>query len=122
MNTTRLLDKTLVFDDPNLRHGFTQIANVVLKDSELSHAAVRLYALLLSYAWQNSECFPGQERLAEDMGCKKLAICRTMKELVRRKLIEIERKGQGKPNIYHIRMLNDGYLPKMFIDKAHASA
>src|SRR5436190_9381117 len=54
--------------DPIALHGFTQIPNFILRNPELSANAKTVYSLLLSYAWHNNLCFPGQERLAEQHG------------------------------------------------------
>ncbi len=110
-------EKTLIFRDPNLKHGFTQVSNVVLRDSTLSPMALKLYLLLLSYAWQDEECFPGQDKLALDMGCKRVTVNRTLSELKKRKLITWERRGLCKVNVYHIERLEGGYIPKLFIDR-----
>lgn len=55
--------------------GFTQVPNHVLKSDQLSPGAKLAYEMLLSYAWQNDYCFPGQERLAKDMGAPALRRC-----------------------------------------------
>jgi len=62
-------DKTLVILDPILKRGFTSIPNLVLTTPRLSLPAKSVYAILLMFAWQEDECFPGQERLAEVAGC-----------------------------------------------------
>ncbi len=112
------LDKrTLVSRNPNLRHGFTQTPNVVLRDSTLSANGIRLYALLLSYAWQDKECFPGQATLAGVMGCTQRTVTNSLNELKKRKLTTWERRGLCKCKIYYIERLEGGYLPKLFIDK-----
>jgi hypothetical protein len=54
--------------DPVTRHGFTQVPNFILTKKELSVGAKLAYAMLLKYAWDNGACFPGQVKLAEDMG------------------------------------------------------
>ncbi len=59
---------TIVVEDEVVREGFTQVPNLLLKRSDLSHVAKIAYALLLSYAWQQDRCFPGQDTLASDMG------------------------------------------------------
>ena len=109
--------KTLIIDDPNLRHGFIQVPSIVMRDPLLTCTARVLYGLLLSYAWQEKECWPGQDLLAGELGCSSDTVGRTLKELKSRKLITWKRPGQGKPNVYHIRRLTDGYLPKNFVDK-----
>jgi len=114
--------KRLIIDDPNLRHGFTQVPNLVLKDPLLTCTARVLYILLLAYAWQDKECWPGHERLAKDLGCSEATIIRTLAELKTHKLVTWTRPGQGRVNIYHIRRLTDGYIPKQMVDKARSLA
>jgi hypothetical protein len=48
------------------QRGFTQVPNHLLRSSKISAGAKLAYTMLLSYAWQNEFCFPGQERLAKD--------------------------------------------------------
>jgi len=88
--------------DPIVRYGFTQLPNFILRNPELSANAKTAYSLLLSYAWHNDLCFPGQERLAEHMGTHVSTVSRAVAELEDCSLIEIERRGQGKTNFYTI--------------------
>ena len=88
--------------DPIARYGFTQLPNFILRSPELSANAKTAYALLLSFAWHNNLCFPGQERLAEHMGTHVSTVSRAMTELEEFSLIEIERRGQGRTNYYTI--------------------
>ena len=88
--------------DPIARYGFTQLPNFILRNPELSSNAKTVYSLLLSYAWHNNLCFPGQERLAEHMGTHISTVSRAVTELEDCSLIEIERRGQGKTNFYTI--------------------
>ena len=106
---------TLLFDDPNLIHGFTQVPNPILRDRRLSDNEVRIYALLLSHAWQSKRCFPGRETLAKEAGCSVKTVSKTLAELQSLKLIRIERRGQGKVNVYFIRKLSDAY--QQYIDR-----
>ena len=48
--------------------GYTMVPNHVLVSSKVSPGAKLAYAMLLKYAWQNDFCYPGHERLANDMG------------------------------------------------------
>ena len=89
-------------DNPVVRGGFTQVPNFILKDPKLSVGAKVAYAMFLSYAWHNDSCFPGQERLADDMGMSRSRITEFIGELERAGLITINRRGQGKTNIYTI--------------------
>ena len=88
--------------DPIARYGFTQLPNFILRNPGLSANAKTAYALLLSYAWHNDLCFPGQERLAEQMGSHVSTVSRAIAELEDCSLIDIERRGQGKTNFYTI--------------------
>jgi biotin operon repressor len=62
------------------------------------------YVMLLSYAWQNDYCFPGQDRLAKDMGCGLRSVVRFIQELEKEGFIAIKRRGQGKPNLYELNL------------------
>ena len=70
--------------------------------TDLSFAAKVAYAKLLSYAWHNNLCFPGQDRLAEDMGLTRPRVTQLLSELQSFDLIEIERRGQGETNFYTV--------------------
>jgi Helix-turn-helix domain len=65
-----ILDRNIVLNGADVlsAKGFTQVPNHVLVSGKLSPGAKLTYAMLLKYAWQNDFCFPGQERLAKDMG------------------------------------------------------
>jgi DNA-binding MarR family transcriptional regulator len=84
------------------QYGFTQVPNFLFKNSGLSMGAIVVYSKFLSYAWHNDFCFPGQQRLADDLGMGVASINRFVKELEDASLIEIERRGQGKTNVYKI--------------------
>jgi hypothetical protein len=88
--------------DPVVQHGFTQLPNFVLKNPALSVGAKVVYAMFLSYAWHNESCFPGQERLADDMGLGRSRVTQLIGELEDAGLITIQRRGLGKTNIYTI--------------------
>ena len=84
--------------------GFTQVPNFLLKSKKLSSADKMTYAMLLSYAWQNDYCFPGQVRLGEDLGIHETNVRRHLKALEANGLLIIRRRGQGKTNIYELNM------------------
>src|SRR3989442_1426280 len=88
--------------DPVSQHGFTQLPNFILKDAKLSVGAKVVYAMFLSYGWHNNFCFPGQEKLAADMGLTRPRVTQLIGELEDAGLITIQRRGQGKTNIYII--------------------
>lgn len=89
-------------DNPVLRGGFTQVPNFILKDPNLSVGAKVAYAMFLSYAWHNESCFPGQDRLAQDMGMSRTRVTEFVGELEQAGLVTITRRGQGKTNLYTI--------------------
>jgi Helix-turn-helix domain len=95
------------FVDENLRHGFAQMPRPVLKARGLSFRAKCVYNLLLDYAWQTDSCFPGQERLAEDLDTSVDTIQRSLNELKAYGLIDWKRQGLNKPNIYYILRLSE---------------
>ena len=88
--------------DPATRYGFTQVPNFVLKSDAISPGAKLAYAMLLHYAWQNAFCFPGQERLAQDMGAGKRSVIRFMAELEKAGFIAVQRRGLGQTNLYKL--------------------
>lgn len=92
----------LMTDDPVTRGGFTQVPNFLFDIKELSFGARIVYAKFLQYAWHNDFCFPGQERLAVEMGCTRVRVTQFVKELQEEGLIEVTRRGQGKTNIYKL--------------------
>jgi len=91
--------------DPIARFGFTQLPNFVLKNGSLGIGSKVVYAMFLYYAWHKDSCFPGQDRLADDIGMSKSRVNEFIKELKRAGLIEIRRRGQGKTNIYKIKFV-----------------
>ncbi len=86
--------------DPVAAGGFTQIPNILLNTPDLTANAKIVYAKLLSYAWNNGRVFPGQERMAEEIGSSQPTIARAIAELEQQGWLEIQRRGQGKTNIY----------------------
>jgi hypothetical protein len=88
--------------DPVTRHGFTQVPNFILTKKDLSVGAKLAYAMLLKYAWNNDACFPGQIKLAEDMGAGERSVRDYLKELEASRLLEITQRGLGKTNLYRL--------------------
>jgi len=88
--------------DAATRGGFTQVPNFLLKSQKLSTGDKMTFAMLLSYAWQNDFCFPGQVRLAKDLGLHERNVRRHLKSLEAIGLLAIKRRGQGKTNIYEL--------------------
>src|SRR5688500_7500864 len=105
---------TIYVEDETLRSGFTAIPNYILRHPHISAGAKLAYFVLLSYAWQEGSCFPGQERMALDMGCAKRSIVRYLQELQDAGLVVIKRRGLGQTNLYT--------LPKWDIIRSAKSA
>ena len=76
----------------------------MLISDRLSPGAKLTYAMLLKYAWQNDYCFPGQERLAKDMGVTDRSVRTYLQELEREQFITIKQRGLGKPNLYELNL------------------
>jgi hypothetical protein len=94
----------LVGADPATRYGFTQVPNFILTNSNISVGAKLAYAMLLKYAWNNGACFPGQVKLAEDMGATDRSVRTYLKELETAELLEITQRGLGKTNLYRLHL------------------
>jgi hypothetical protein len=102
MNGMAAKEKTLIIDSPLLKQGFTAAPNAVLYDSRISVQARWLYCILLSFAWQENECWPGQERLSKVAGWHLNTVEKYLKELREYGLISWKRQGLNRPNIYYI--------------------
>src|SRR6266481_2634722 len=74
--------------------GFTQLPNFILKSKKLSAGDKVTFAMLLSYAWQNDYCFPGQVRLGQDLGLHETNVRKHLKSLQAIGLMTIKRRGQ----------------------------
>jgi len=107
------LGETAAFKDRNLRlngadiatqRGWTGVPNFILESKEISVGAKLVYAMLLKYAREMDECFPGQDRLAKDMGNGERSVRRWLQELEQVNLISIKQRGQGRPNLYTVHL------------------
>ena len=104
-----LAEKTIVLEGADVlsARGFTQVPNYVLESRNLSAGAKLTYAMLLKYAWENDYCFPGQDRLAADMGISRQTANKYVQELHKKAYIRIKRQGQGRPNVYTLKLTLD---------------
>jgi len=94
----------IVGADPVTRHGFTQVPNFILTKKDISVGAKLAYAMLLKYAWGDDACFPGQLKLAADMGAGERSVRTYLKELEAANLLEIKQRGLGKTNLYRLHL------------------
>jgi len=69
----------------------------------LSDRAIRLYVeLALRADSEGHDCYPGRDRLAEEMDCHPASIDRAMQELRNVGAISVRRRGRGMTNIYTV--------------------
>lgn len=97
----------LIGADGFTQNGFTRVPNSILRSKDLSPGAKLAYAGLLSYAWTDDSCFPGQDRLATDLGVSRQTANLYIKELQRKKRINVKRRGQGRSNLYELLVPRD---------------
>lgn len=90
-------------NDPVVAEGFTQVPNFILKNKQLTIGEKMTFAMFLSYAWYNESCFPGQDKLAEDIGVTRRSVNTFVKGLEKKGFLTIKRRGLGKTNIYTLR-------------------
>lgn len=97
-------DRNLVLKGADIatQRGWTGVPNFILESEKISVGAKLTYSMLLKYAREQDNCFPGQERLASDMGSGKRSVVRYIGELEKAGLLTIKRRGQGRPNLYTI--------------------
>src|ERR1700677_3481719 len=99
-----LKDRNIILKGAATAKGFTQVPNFLLKSNKLSAGDKLAFAMLLSYAWQNDYCFPGQKRLGVDLGIHETNVRKHLKSLQGNGLLTIKRRGQGKTNIYELNL------------------
>src|SRR3984893_9920916 len=88
-----LKDRNIILKgaDAATSKGFTQVPNFLLKSKKLSSGDKMTFAMLLSYAWQDDFCFPGQARLAQDLGLTDRSVRTHLKSLQANGLLNIRR-------------------------------
>src|SRR3712207_4743925 len=90
----------IFIEDETLRAGFTQIPNSILRRPDITLGAKVTYMVLLSYAWQEGSCFPGQDRMAHDMGVSRRSVIIYLQQLQETGLVRVIRRGKNKTNLY----------------------
>ena len=73
-----------------------QLPNFILKSRKLSAGDKVTFAMLLSYAWQNDFCFPGQVRLGQDLGLHETNVRKHLKSLEANGLLTIVRRALSR--------------------------
>lgn len=94
----------LVGADALSERGFVQVPVAIVRHNDITMGAKMAYTSLLSYAWHNDYCFPGQDRMAEDIGATRQSVNTWIKELERKGFIKVTRRGQGKSNLYEVNL------------------
>lgn len=85
---------------------FTPVPNQVLWHKEISSGAKLAYAAILNYATHGNFIFPGQERLASEIGVHLATLNKYLQELKGQELLEVKRQGLGKTDIYTLKQLS----------------
>jgi hypothetical protein len=98
--TLRQRFERIVVENEMLRAGFAAVPYLVLRDTRLSVGARLAYAILLIYAWQEGSCFPGQVRMANDMGVSTRHLRRALTELRELGYISWRKLVAGGTNTY----------------------
>ena len=93
----------IIIEDEILRAGFAAFPYLVMNDTSLSVGSRFTYAMLLQFAWQEGSCFPGQKRLAQQMGVSRAQVQRYLYELRDAEYIQVERKDKRLANTYIIK-------------------
>jgi hypothetical protein len=104
--TKAFRDRSLILKGADIatQRGWTGVPNFILESKDISVGAKLTYAMLLKYARELDECFPGQDRLAKDMGTTRQSVNAYIGELGRVELVSVKRRGQGRPNLYTIHL------------------
>lgn len=108
------------------RVGYVPVSNALIRlFADLPDAALRTYLTLCSYAFGRGETFVGQETLCQIRGAHLSTIIKHITALKDAGLISVERRGQGKTNIYIIEDIPEKALDeyiRLFIEKEDLSA
>ncbi len=104
METTAFKDRNLFVRGADIatQRGWTGVPNFILESDQISVGAKLTYAMLLKYAREMDACFPGQKRLAQDIGVVERSVRSWLKELAKAELVTVKRRGQGRSNVYTV--------------------
>lgn len=106
-------EKTVAFESPVDQAGFTIIENVILTDGTYSAGAKVTYLLFCYYAREDEKCWPGQDRLSQQVGVDGKTLRRYIAELEQHGLVRSIRRGLGMPNLYRVfRPFSNGRIPR----------
>ena len=81
---------------------FAMVPRWIIRDPTLSHGAVRLYGVIMSYADNTDRAaFPSRKTIATDMGVSDRSITRFIKELEDRKILTVERRRNKRTGNFY---------------------
>lgn len=81
----------------------------LLHAADLSDGAKVLFLGLLSYAWYDAQCWPGEQRLANDLHISVSSVKRHLGELVNSGVVSKRRRGLTLTNCYLINDIPEKY-------------
>lgn len=79
--------------------GFGKVSKKVMTDPSLSHGAKSLYSLLCCYMDRHRVCYPGIQKLGEDLGVTSSTVKRWMTELRSRGIIKRTQQSQVRTTV-----------------------
>ncbi len=94
--------KSVRYESELFQDGFVMLPNRVLFMEGLSAQAVRLWAALAHYARESEECWPGQDRLARQLGISTRSLRTILRELEDADLVRTVQRGLNRPNLYRL--------------------
>ena len=80
----------------------TIVPNELLKFNGISSQARILWIEFLSYCFNNSQIFPGMDRVSKNLGWSKTTTLKHRKELEDFGFITVTRRGLNKTNLYEL--------------------
>jgi hypothetical protein len=84
-------------EDPG---NFAILPRDIIHDTDLSNGAVRLYCLLMSYAWMGT-AIPSKRILALNCGVDLGEVSGYLDELIEADALTERYQGRGEPNLYY---------------------
>jgi hypothetical protein len=92
--------------DPELGPGyFVQLRSDFMRSAAFKPLVKTLYGVLLTYAAEGAEAWPGQARLARECAVSEPTLRTAIRALKDAELLTVRRRGQGRTNLYHLHKL-----------------
>ena len=82
--------------------GWTKISNEIIHDANLSLAARMLFVTIKSHCFNRDNCNVTNDQLAESLGLSRRQVVRTVKELIKYGLVEVQTQPHGRGNNYRL--------------------